>query len=739
VHSFVRQQVTVSGTACRTNRIGGVLLALLLLAVAVPAPRATAAPDRAAEVDPLIGTVAPGFVNPGPVLPHGMVGLGPDTEGPLNYGGYLFHNSSITGFSHVHMSAGVPRGGQIPVLPVTGPVREPIASPFSHADEEAEAGYYRVRLLRYGIDVELTATERAGMHRWSFPPGLPAAAVFDIGRDLTGTQEAEVRREGDVLLGHVRSSDMDHRVFFAARFDRPFTATIDGGRAVVSFGDGPGVVHAKVGISYVDEAGALGNVDAEIPGWDFDAVRAAARDAWNEALGRIEITGGTALDRTRFSTALYHAQLFPNLLSDVDGRYPGLDDRIHTAPRDEPQYTGFSLWDSYRGQNQLLAVIDPDAYADMVTSLLRDHEQGGELPRWVFANRAPNHMSGDPVVPFIAEAWCRGLVPPPQRRPLYDAMRSLVDKRPPTYLAHGYAPVPKPANPLEVLEGGPREAGTTLEWGVAEHALALMAPSVAEQRELVQRSQGWRALLDPQTRWIRPRHDDGSWLDSFLPENGYGFQEGTSWQYSWLVMQDVAGLVDAMGGAGVVRQRLDTFFALPARVQNQLTVFGIEYRGNQYAPGNEHDLQAPFLYSWVGAPWRTQEEAREALTAFTPTPDGLPGNDDLGALSGWLVWTMLGVYPITPGAPIYTVASPVFERAVVHRPGRSDLVIEAPGASPAAPYVAASSLERPWFGEDVDHVRLEMSPLPNRSLWADAALAPPSQSTHDLEAFACAP
>ena len=741
--------------------LGSALVATALAASVVPGARAAEpapdlAADPAASVDPLIGTWAPGFVNPGPVLPHGMVGLGPDTEGPFNYGGYLFHNTTITGFSHVHLSAGVPQGGQVPFMPVTGdpdtrdlseagwPNPVPAyASPFTHATERAEPGFYGVRLDRYGVDVELTATERAGFHRYTFGAGDEAAVVVDAGRDLKGRHPATVSApDSRTLTGSVTTDGPDHTVHFFARFDRPFAAELADGRAVLRFGRA-GVVRAKVGISYVDRAGARRNLDAEIPGWDFDAVRRAARARWNEALGRVEVEGGTDAERRSFTTALYHALLFPNLFSDVDGRYVGFDDVVHRAPAGAPQYTQFSLWDSYRGQNQLLATIEPDVYADMVTSLLRDAEQGGRLPRWALANRAPDYMSGDPVIPFVGEAWCRGLLDGPTRRRLRTEMAELVADRHPTYLARGFQPTPVPASPVEVLEGGPRDAGTTLEYGVAEFALALMTGDLA----MADRStRGYRSLLDPDSRWIRPRHEDGSWLQAFAPENGYGFQEGTSWQYSWLVPHDLRGLYDGMGGDAVVQQRLDTFFALPPRAQNQITLFGLEYRGNQYAPGNEHDLHAPFLYTYAGAPWKTQRLVRDLVdTLFTPTPDGLPGNDDLGALSGWLVWAMLGLGPVTPGAPLHTIGSPVFERATLHLPG-GDLVIDAPGASPTAPFVRSAALdgaplERAWVRHDEltggATLRLDVGPVPDARWGADPASAPPSWSTHDLAAFGC--
>jgi len=778
--------------------IGASLCALMVAGVA-PAS-AVAATDLASYVDPMIGTYPPGFVNPGPVMPHGMVGLGPDTEGPLNYGGYHYVNNTITGFSHIHTSAGVFRGGQIPVMPVAGDVilDDPVSqipgigteaspipgysSPFSHAAETAEPGYYQVLLERYAIDAELTATERVGVHRYAFPPAQEASIVFDPARNLDGYDNtASVSIDDDIVTGHIDSRDDNVKVFFAASFDQPVTSartfkdgafsdasTQEGARtgAVLTFAPGT-VVEMKVGISFTDIQGALANLETEAGDRTFDEIRAAARAAWNAALGKVEVEGGTDAEKTSFYTAMYHVQFFPNVFSDADGRYRGFDDAIRTADFDH--YTQFSLWDSYRGQNQLLAVISPDRYRDMVRSLLDMYRQGGKLPRWTFANRDPSHMSGNPVIPFIGEGWCRGALSDmtsADKDELLEAMRERTFNNPGgNYDELGYAPVP----PLgthpggipkvdQLHDGGGGNAGTTLEYGIADFALALMADSrgvEAERDRLLDRALYYRNLLDPETQWIRPRHADGTWLEEFLPENDYGFQEGTSWQYSWLAMQDLAGLFELMGGNQAVEQRLDVFFNLPAsgtvpvawpKVQNQATLFGLFYAGNQYAPGNEHDLQAPFLYNYAGAPWKTQAVARGAASLYTPTPDGLPGNDDLGALSGWLVWTMLGIYPMTPGAPVYTVASPVFEHATIHRPGDEDLVIAAPGSSSINRYVQTATLDgealdKTWFTEaEGNEVSLELGPLPNMAWGSAPEAAPPSLSSHpELDGFGCEP
>lgn len=774
----------------RAPALAAMLLAGACTGSSAPAP---ATPEPAAEseahadpapasanltryVDPFVGTFPPGFVNPGPYAPFGMVHTGPDTEGPLNYGGYSVQNALITGFSQVHMSAGVYKGGQFPLLPFTGaltpgnlsqlgwPSQVPAyASPFLPLAQTAEVGYYRVSLLRYGVDVELTATPRAAFHRYTY--GSPAAPrlLLDVSRELDGYRPASVMRAADGLLsGQIETGD-GYPLYFAMRLDAPYSATANGqaledgvvasGEALQLLLDFPEGLSAplllKMGLSYTDLEGARRNLDAEIPHWDFDAVRTATREAWEGELARVLVEGGSETERTSFYTALMRVQQFPNLHSDVDGRYRGPDGNIHQDTR--PHYSQYSLWDSYRGQNQLLAELQPTRYRDMLRSLLAFHQQGGQLPRWQQGPIDASHMSGDPVIPFIGEGWCRGLLNADERADLMQAMQALEAGRR-ERIALGYIPVAKPGNFFEQVAGGPGVAGTTLEYGIADFALALMADSAglkAEGARLAQQSMNYRNLQDAETGFIRPRHDDGSWLTPFLPELGYGFQEGTSWQYSWLTMHDYAGLFAGMGGSAAVQSKLDQFFTLPANLvpalwpflQNQITAFGVLYYGNQYAPGNEHDLQAPYVYNYAGAPWKTQIVARNAARIYAPTPLGLPGNDDLGALSGWLAWTMMGLYPMNPGTPLAVVGSPVFEKVTLQRPN-APLVIEAPGAGPFNGFVNGLALDgvelpQPWLilPRGTATIRLQTTTLPDANWGADAP--PPSISTAALADFGC--
>ncbi len=741
------------------------------------APPPPASESLTQYVDPFIGSFPPGFVNPGPFAPFGMVQPGPDTEGPLNYGGYSVQNLLISGFSQIHMSAGAAKGGQFPLLPFTGELTpgdlsqigwpNPVpayASPFVPATQTAEVGYYRTQLLRYAVDVELAATERTAFHRYRYLGSDAPRLLLDVSRDLAGYHAATAQLDADQTLSGTVESSNGYTVYFVAQLNAPFSvATADGQalaagvpvagedlKLLLDFPAGVGdALLVKVGLSFTDVEGARRNLAAENPGWDFDAVRAATRAKWEVELARVQVEGGSNDQRKSFYTALMRLQQFPNLHSDVDGRYRGPDGQVHQGVR--PHYSQYSLWDSYRGQNQMLAEIQPTRYRDMVRSLLDFHRQAGQLPRWQQGPIDAGHMSGDPVIPFIGEAWCRGLLPESERPALLAAAQQLEAARR-ERLAAGYLPTHMPDTPLSVITDGPREAGTTLEFGIADFSLALMVASTgdrAESERLAAASLNYRNLQDPDSGFIRPRHEGGAWLQPFAPELGYGFQEGTSWQYSWLAMHDLSGLFAGMGGASMAQQRLDQFFALPANllpglwplVQNQITLFGLAYYGNQYAPGNEHDLHAPYLYLYAGAPWKTQLVARSAAALFAPTPLGMPGNDDLGAMSGWLAWSLIGLYPMNPGTPLYVVGSPVFERVTLYRPG-APLVISAPGAGATAGYVNGlqldgASLDQPWLllPRAVASVGLQTSALPDLS-WG-VRTPPPSLSVDGLQAFGC--
>jgi putative alpha-1,2-mannosidase len=723
------------------------LLALLAVAGSAPAARAS---DVAQYVDPTIGTFGTGWVFPGSDVPFGMVQNSPDTLGPLVYAGYMGNDALIRGFSLVHLSGvGVTDGGDLPFMPWIGsttPPSDPMqyAAPFTHANERAAAGYYTVRLGN-GIDVELTSSTHTAMQRYTFPPGADAYLIVDPRHNNHGASKAPsisanpggFTRTGDAeITGWTQS---DYRVFFVARFDKSIVAA---GENWLKFAPGQ-TVTMRVGMSFVDADGARRNLDAEAPQRvTFDTMRTHAYDAWSSELQRIRVSGGTVADKRTFYTALYHALLHPNVFQDVDGRYRGFDDVVRTA-QGRTQYANFSLWDTYKAQNQLLATLHPDRYADMLRSLLADAEQQGHLPRWAEHNRDPGYMTGDPAIPMIADGLCRGLVGGADAQRLYDESVKLVGRRSPNLLSRGYL----------ALSDDPYAAATTLEYGIADFALALMAERLGlhgdAQRWLPQ-SLTYRNLLDPDTKWIRPRNADGSWYGGNTPlgfdpaHDQTGYHEGNAWQYSWLVPHDPRGLFDRMGEDLAV-ERLDHLFAAPAEVQNRLQLYGIYYRFDQWAPGNEHDLGAPYLYPFARQPWKSQAELRAAQQAWRPTIDGLPGNDDLGGLSAWYVWTALGFGPFTPGAPLYMVGSPIFERAsIALHHGR--FTVQAPGASLGGKYVQSASLNgKPlkgaWFGDDELRrggvLHLAMGPLPNTTWATSATDVPPSVSDSALSRFGC--
>ena len=717
------------------------LLAALVACVS-PATASGQDGDLAGFVDPMIGTAPPGFVFPGAAVPFGMVQNSPDTTGEFAYGGYLYTDPVIRGISLVHLSGpGVKKAGDLPFMPtLVSPTNDPnqYASSFSHAGELAEPGYYRVRLDTAATDVELTASTRAAMQRYSFPPATRANLIVDVSRRVDGVHEGSFQVTGaDEVSGWVRSR---YPVYFVARFNRPFAssgtfkAEGQGAGGWVSFDTTTErTVTMRAGISFVDLEGARRNLDAEAPSFDFDAMRRSARASWNDELARVQVSGGSDVDRRSFYTALYHSQLHPNVFTDADGRYRGFDDRVHQAG-DRIQYANFSLWDLYKSQNQLLALIQPQRYREMLLSLLADYQQAGKLPRWGEQNGDAAHMSGDPAIPAIADGLCRGLLDRPSADALYRAGVDLTQRRKPELDALGYLPM---------------SPGTTLEYGVADFSLALIAdalgyPVDAERR--LSDSLRYRKIFDPDTRWIRPRLADGSWHSPFDPTDGTGFQEGNSWQYSWLAPHDARGLFDRMGGDRVAIERLDELFRLPPEALSRLNVFGLVYRTATYAPGNEHDLQVPWMYPFARAPWRTMDELRDVQSLFRPSPDGLPGNDDLGGLSAWHVFSALGFGPVTPGAPFYVLGSPQFPKATISVPGRPDFSVEAPAASLLNRYVRSARLtgrplDRAWFEdasvEQGGALELEMSSEPNTDFAAAARATPPSAGDSALARFGC--
>lgn len=731
----------------RTSAVACALAAAAILLSAIAPVRA--AERLTARVDPFVGTGGHGHTYPGASLPFGMVQVSPDTrlEGWDGCSGYHYSDSRVYGFSHTHLSGtGVPDYCDILLMPGTGDVRlengagggTGYASAFSHEREQAEPGYYAVTLDDYDVRAELTATLRAGMHRYTFPEGRSGHVLVDLAhRDEV--IESEIRIVGDREIEGMRRSRgwaTNQYVYFVARFSRPFSSAsvaVDGKagaslreargkrlEAVAEFGDEGGPVVVKVGISAVDVAGARKNLDAEIPGWDFDAVRRDASAAWERELSKIVVEGGTESQQRVFYTALYHAMLSPNLFVDVDGRYRGRDLAVHQT--DSPDnYTVFSLWDTFRALHPLLTIVDTHRTAEFVRTFIRQYEQGGRLPVWELAGNETDCMIGYHSVSVIADAVRKKIGGFDVRR-AYEAMKHSAEENRrglDSYKRLGYV-----AGDQE-----PESVSKTLEYAYDDWCIALVAEELGEKEEAaryMRRAQNYKNLFDPSVGFMRARQD-GVWFSPFDPaEVNFNYTEANAWQYSFFVPQDVAGLIALEGGRDAFTRKLDALFTadseLTGRQQDDITgLIG------QYAHGNEPSHHVAYLYAMAGQPWKTQALVRRIMdTMYTDRPDGLAGNEDCGQMSAWLVLSALGFYEVAPGSNQYVIGTPLFPKATIRLESGRTFTVLAPGVSESAFYVQGAELDGKPYGKCyLDHatiaaggtLTLRMGERPNTS-WA---------------------
>ncbi|HWE83518.1 MAG TPA: GH92 family glycosyl hydrolase [Terracidiphilus sp.] len=666
--------------------------------------------------DPFIGTAGGGNTFPGATLPFGMVQWSPDTNRDA---WYRYDEKSILGFSLTHISgAGCSLYGDFAVLPTldeltTSPGKDfaPYAAAFDHSMEEAHPGYYAITLAN-GVRVEITVAERAGIARFTFPEGGPARLLVNAGssaESIAGGSH-DYNRNGITLngsnafsafsrAGHFCSSDSHYKIYAVGRFSKPFVKTAvwqddavlgDGksaeGRhsgAWLDFGDAREVT-LKIGISFVGDDGARGNLEKEIPGWDFDAIHAKAKATWTEVLNRVAVDGGTADQRKVFYTGVYHSFLSPNVFSDEDGRYTGFDGKAHAlaGTRQKAQYANFSDWDIYRNTVQWQALFFAERAGDMDQSLVNDAEQGGQLPRWEAANDVTYVMGGDSPAPVIATSYAFGARTFDAETALKYMVKAATEtennlERP--YLADyrklGYVPVGKDSI----------DVSRTLEYASDDFAISQLARALGKAdiaARFRKQSENWKNLVDPETHWLRPRNTDGTWLQGFDPDHSLprranapvstdalGYEEGNAWQYSFMVPFDYPALFHAMGGEDAVISRLDKFF-VKLRCWGQ-PCYNIE---------NEPDFVVPYAYVWASQPWKTQEVVtRIAQDTFKAAPDGIPGNDDLGATSGVYVWDALGMYPAVPGVAGMVLGTPMFDRATLRLSGGRTLTISRRG------------------------------------------------------------
>lgn len=726
--------------------------ALLGGALAIPAAQAAPAGDEQLTdlVNPFIGTENEGNTYPGAAVPFGMVQFSPDTG---HNTGYDHSDTHIRGFSTVHLSGvGCGLGGDLPVLPTTGDVKETdyakYAAEFSHDDEKASPGAYQVG-LKSGIDAELTATKRTGVQRYTFPATDKANVLLNAGQSLhkTGNTEVEIldsRTVRTAITGSGFCQDTKpYTVYTITRFDRPFTTsgtwkgdTVTAGSKKSSAGEERNgayvrfdtskdrTVEATTALSYVDAKGAALNLRAE-GGRSYDRVAKAAEAAWEDRLDDVKAQGGSETVRRTFYSSLYRSFLAPNIGSDVDGRYTGWDQKIHKA-KGFTYYQNWSLWDTYRTQAQLLSLLAPHESRDMALSVLKIDEESGWLPKWGYGTVETNIMTGDPVTPFLTNAYQQGLLKGHEEE-AYSALKKNADGVPPAdsapvgreankeYLSEGFAPYIKGRPHAKPGDSDyDHGASATLEYALSDAMLGEMAGDLgheADAQRYADRAQNYRKIFDASTGFFRARDAEGAFTGPADPAKSEGFHEGTSWQYQWLVPQDLPGMVDLIGGKQATNDRLDSFFAYeqllkdPAKTAREVWVNGPYdyYNADKYNPQNEPDLIAPYTYLSTGQPWKTTDVVHAALTLFTDTPTGMTGNDDLGTMSAWNVLSSIGVFPVQPGTDTWGLSTPVFERVDIkldrrHYP-KGRLTVKAPGTSDTHRYIQSASADGTDYGK----------------------------------------
>jgi len=726
-------------------------------------------------VDPFIGADGSGNTFPGASLPFGMMQWSPDTT---SNGFYKYRDSKIRGFSLTHLSgAGCPIFADIPLLPTVEPIKNSPATSmsdyvqgFSHGNEQAAPGYYSVD-FNSGIQVKLSVTTRTGIGVFTYPSAEKANLLINAGGSATGNSMSSVQIVGDnrvigsAMSGTFCGTNTVYTIYFAVQFDRPFKsfgtwnagAVNPGLRSSTSKQSGAFLtfdtsreptVQAKVGISFVSVENALLNLKTENSGWDFDDVRRNAQAIWNGWLSRIKVDGANREQKEIFYTALYHSLLSPNIFSDANEEYIGFDRLVHKA-NGYKHYTNISDWDTYRSQVQLQALLAPRETSDMVRSLVVDAEQSGWLPKWALANDVTAVMGGDNPVPLITSAYAFGARSFDTRTALGYMLKAATRpgvgihgyrERPSLdeYLKVGYVPYS-----LDFGSAGVNSASVTLEYANDDFCIAQFARSLGDAKThsvFMRRAQNWQNLFDAEIGFIRPRRENGVFLegfdaDSVLPRsevpwdknNQAGFQEGNTWQYTWMIPYNYKGLFRSIGGNAEVTRRLDKFFT-------ELSGWGRPH----FNMANEPSFVSPYAYTFAGAPWKTQTTVRRIMReTFKATPDGLPGNDDLGATSAWYVWSAIGLYPAIPGVGGFVISSPSFSSVEIRLgDGERRLQIVADAAPANSPYVQKLTLNgkpyaRAWLpvenlSSGTTVLNFKLAEKPNTSWGGNPADAPPS-------------
>ncbi|GGK78803.1 GH92 family glycosyl hydrolase [Rufibacter glacialis] len=673
-------------------------------------------------VDPYIGTSFHGHVFMGANVPFGAVQLGPTnmSQGWDWCSGYHYSDSTIVGFAHTHLSGtGIGDLGDILVMPTTGDVqlvRGSIKNPnsgyyslFSHEEEKTRPGYYAVRLKRYNIQAELTTTQRVGFHQYTFPKADQASIIIDLkeGIGWDSPTETFIEQVNDTTLAGYRFSKgwaNDQRVYFTAVFSKPIqkfesfqvhdTAATSPKPAskgtrikgVARFKTKPGEkVKLKVGLSPVSTQNALANIQAELPHWDFNRVVREADASWNQELQKIRVETTDSAQLRTFYTALYHTMIAPSIFNDHNGDYRGTDKKVYPKAS-FTNLTTFSLWDTYRATHPLYTLLQANRVNDMVNSMLAIYQQQGKLPVWHLMGNETNTMVGYPALPVVADAIMKGF-DGFDKNLAYEAMKA-------TAMGNEFGLTWVKKQGFIPAEEEVESVAKGLEYAISDWCVALVAKHLGKEedyRYFSQRGKNYQHYFDKETRFMRGRVSLTKWRTPFDPFKSEhrkdDYAEGNAWQYTWLVPQDVEGLVALMGGEKAFALKLDSLFVaegdMGAEASNDITgLIG------QYAHGNEPSHHITYLYPYVGQPWKTAQKVRHILQhMYTDKPDGIIGNEDVGQMSSWYIFSTLGFYPVNPANGAYVFGSPAVKQATLTLPSGKVLEISAPKNSPQNIYI----------------------------------------------------
>jgi predicted alpha-1,2-mannosidase len=691
------------------------LLMLILASCTGPSATNSDVEKLTRFVNPFIGTGYHGHTFPGAAFPFGQVQLSPDngTQGWDWCSGYHYSDSIIAGFSHLHLSGtGIGDLADISFLPVTSEITfingeknadfvRRYAGQYSHNDEVAEPGFYAVTLKNNGVKAELTVTERAGMHRYSFPDEGRKTLVINLGFTInwdkpykTGLNVVDSCLVTGMRLSHGWAADQ--HVYFAVRFSQPITEStimeIGGeGRSVGCLSFAGKELIAKVGISSVSTENALANLDATLPGWDFEAVRKAASDAWEKELSKIRIGSPDRDRKVVFYTALYHTMIAPSLFSDLNGEFKGVKGDVQKAAGYN-RYTVFSLWDTYRALHPLLTFTQPSRVNDMIKSMLDHYKQTGLLPVWELEGNETFCMVGNHSIPVIAEAILKD-IGDFDRQLAFEAMMktSMFDRDGMgLYDSLGFMPADKVSQSVAKSE----EVAID-DWCIA--AAAQKLGKMPEAQYFRNRSGNYKFYFDSETGFMRGKLSSGMWTTPFDPafsrHEGSDYTEGNAWQYLWLVPHDVEGLIRLLGGEEKFADKLEQLFNVEEGVKGEQASADISGLIGAYAHGNEPGHHTTFLFNYAGRPWRTQELNRQIQTTmYTNSPEGLCGNEDCGQMSAWYVFSALGFYPVNPCDLRYQLGSPVVTDARIEIAPGKYFYIKAPLASYNNKYIREARL-----------------------------------------------